>query len=153
MSNRRQDLIGKRYGRGVVTNFIGKDKYNCYVWELVCDCGNTYQTKTGNLNFGHVTSCGCYRNERVIENAKKATAATRMPLGVAAMRSVFKTYRKRALNRGLSFELTLEQFEKYTKMDCIYCGKPPSAFVNGIKKNGGTFTTASIELIRLLVTQ
>ena len=37
------------------------------------------------------------------------------------------SYRKSARKRGLVWELTDEDFERLTALDCFYCGQPPSA--------------------------
>jgi hypothetical protein len=39
-----------------------------------------------------------------------------------ALRSVYKSYRKRALDKSLPFELTLIQFNKLIQSTCVYCG-------------------------------
>jgi hypothetical protein len=137
MSDRRQQLIGKRFGRGIVTGFLGKlPVSNFYVWELICDCGNVYKSTTSNLNFGHVTSCGCYKLERVKENIKKATLANTMPLGIATFNELLRSYKKRAIEKGLCFELTQDQFEKLTKSNCVYCGQEPSGVYRANTRNG-----------------
>lgn len=53
------DMIGKRFGRGVVQKYA-YSRGRAKVWELLCDCGNTYYCDTGHLNNGHTVSCGCY---------------------------------------------------------------------------------------------
>ena len=35
----------------------------------MCDCGNEVQASTAKLNFGSVTSCGCAKRERIIEQS------------------------------------------------------------------------------------
>jgi len=57
-NNRRQDLVGKRFGKLTVLEYDrGKQKWKCR-----CDCGNhTYKT-TGHLNTDAV-SCGCRRKQ------------------------------------------------------------------------------------------
>lgn len=36
-----------------------------------------------------------------------------------------KIGKKNATNRNLSFELTIEQFTNFIKMNCFYCNSPP----------------------------
>ena len=53
----RRDLIGKRFGKLTVLEYIKVDGGNSK-WKCQCDCGNiTYKT-TGHLNAGSI-SCGC----------------------------------------------------------------------------------------------
>lgn len=64
LKNLRLDIIGKRFGKLVVTKFIGiHEKYKQTVWECKCDCGNTIQVLGSYLNLGKKTSCGCYKKE------------------------------------------------------------------------------------------
>lgn len=136
MSDRRQNLIGKRFGRGVVTRFAGQDKWKCHVWELVCDCGKLYKATTGNLNAGHVTSCGCYLIERVTENAKKATDAIRLPLGQAARHELYRSYLAHAKHLNIEFSITEDAFAELTKKDCVYCGSEPKTIYHMSGLNG-----------------
>lgn len=60
--SRYEDLIGKRYGRLVVTSLLPSDGRGHRRWVCRCDCGKIHTATTGNLNSGHVTSCGCHRS-------------------------------------------------------------------------------------------
>jgi len=57
------DLRGHRYGRLMVMKSLGKDKYNHYRWECLCDCGKKINLDTSTLRTGHTKSCGCLRKE------------------------------------------------------------------------------------------
>lgn len=61
---RKRIAVGDRFGRLVVRKKLGsngaKNVYRC-----LCDCGNTSNHTSGNLNKGTSQSCGCLRNERV----------------------------------------------------------------------------------------
>ncbi len=59
----KRDLIGKRFGRLVVTAEAGR-KNGRVVWECLCDCGSTTQKVGGDLLSGRCNSCGCIRAER-----------------------------------------------------------------------------------------
>lgn len=144
MSDRRQNLLGKRYGRGVVTSLLGKNKQNCFEWSLVCDCGNAYKATTSNLNAGHVRSCGCYSLEKVKENIKKASEKIRLPHGQSARNELFRSYQKRALDNGMAFEFNVEDFEKITQKPCCYCGALPSGI---FKAKTGNFIYNGIDRI------
>ena len=67
---RLNDLTGKRFGRLTVTARAEDAFYNekpYVVWECRCDCGNTTKVRAHNLTNHHVSSCGCYRDERKVE--------------------------------------------------------------------------------------
>lgn len=67
------DIIGKRFGRLVVTGFYeGNDKPQNKYLICQCDCGNTKIVQRNNLQSGNTISCGCYRKEKMKEvNSKK----------------------------------------------------------------------------------
>lgn len=48
------------------------------------------------------------------------------PIEQANARPVYRTYKKSAADRGLEFELSLEQFISLALSDCYYCGSKPS---------------------------
>ena len=56
-----QDLTGERYGRLLVISKTDKRRNKGVVWECKCDCGNTCERTTGELNAGRRLSCGCIR--------------------------------------------------------------------------------------------
>lgn len=57
-----ETLIGKRYGKLVVESLMPSDGSGHRRWICRCDCGKIHTATTGNLNSGHVTSCGCNRS-------------------------------------------------------------------------------------------
>lgn len=57
------NIIGYRYGSGVVIALHSKTKYGVR-WELKCDCGNKYYAISSNLNNKSTKSCGCYRSKK-----------------------------------------------------------------------------------------
>lgn len=64
-SEKRQDLVGKRFGRLTVVSLSDKrGKYGMLYWNCLCDCGNKVVTSSSNLKSGHSTSCGCITAEK-----------------------------------------------------------------------------------------
>lgn len=59
------DLTGQRFGRLVVVEEIGVDKYKNISWLCECDCGNFKEISSPDLRSGKTQSCGCLRNEIV----------------------------------------------------------------------------------------
>lgn len=54
------NLVGERFGRLLVVRlFERKSRY--FLWECLCDCGNTKIVQGGHL--GSTKSCGCLRKE------------------------------------------------------------------------------------------
>lgn len=64
-----KNKIGNKYGRLKVISRKGSDKYNNSIWECICDCGNLKTVPSHYLVTGRTKSCGCIRNERLIEMA------------------------------------------------------------------------------------
>ena len=58
----KKDLTGQRFGMLVAVRDVGK-KNRAYIWECVCDCGNTLHVRGAVLSNGHTKSCGCLRKE------------------------------------------------------------------------------------------
>ena len=56
------NIIGQKFGRLTVVrpSETRADHYVC-----VCDCGNKTTVRKDNLKSGRVSSCGCYRSERL----------------------------------------------------------------------------------------
>ena len=65
------DLTGQKFGRLTV---IKRDGYKAgrVAWLCSCECGNTITATQNNLSRGCTKSCGCLRNEKSAERAKKA---------------------------------------------------------------------------------
>jgi hypothetical protein len=58
---RGPDLTGRRFGRLTVIGLFGSN--NGKLWLCRCDCGQTHKARTGHLNAGAVTSCGCAQQD------------------------------------------------------------------------------------------
>lgn len=67
----KKDLIGMRFGRGIVIEKTNKRKKECIVWKLKCDCGKYYEQFSNNLTSGHCRSCGCLRQEANVKSGQK----------------------------------------------------------------------------------
>lgn len=64
-------MVGKRFGRLTITEFLGthkfSDKYYLHVVEAKCDCGLVDNYSAATIKVGHSLSCGCYAKERASE--------------------------------------------------------------------------------------
>jgi hypothetical protein len=107
------DLTGRRFERLlVVKETERKSKYRRY-WLCKCDCGNEVSVSQTHLISGHAKSCSCLRIER-----------TSVP--DSGFRGLLQRYQAAARTRGLSWELTEEQFRELTQSACYYTGRKPS---------------------------
>lgn len=60
---RVSDIKGMRFGRLVVISREGSTKRGQAKWRCLCDCGANSVAAAYNLKNGHITSCGCLRDE------------------------------------------------------------------------------------------
>lgn len=66
-----EELIGKRFGRLVVTGTSPRrNGYHAFVW-CQCDCGRRKEVEFSKLKNGETTSCGCFRYKVALTNFKK----------------------------------------------------------------------------------
>lgn len=63
------DRIGQRFGRLLVIAESQNRQGGQVHWFCKCDCGNIVEVRTGNLQSGNTTGCGCGRNGN--KNARK----------------------------------------------------------------------------------
>lgn len=68
MSRKAVDITGKRFGRLVALECVGKDKYGKALWLCKCDCGNEAVVAGSLLRRGTTQSCGCIANELRVKN-------------------------------------------------------------------------------------
>lgn len=129
-----ENLIGKRFGRLLVVEYVGlitrnKNPKRFSAWRCKCDCGNFKIIRHSGLVSGNSKSCGCFSRE--LGNKKQV-----MPDNMAARKRIYGNYKRDALDRGLEFSLTFEEFDKLIRSDCYYCGIQPNQSYKGLLKNG-----------------
>lgn len=122
MHGNTKDISNQRFGRLVVVRLGRQEQGRPRFWECLCDCGNRTEVVSTVLRQGRTKSCGCLSKEIKI----RANDVRRLPDGLAAARSIFRSYRTNAKRRSLDFCITEEDFLKITKEDCFYCGISPS---------------------------
>lgn len=70
-SNNKQELIGKKFGRLIITKILlEKDKDTYPLCECCCECGNVIIARINNIKSGNTRSCGCYKKEKIIEASR-----------------------------------------------------------------------------------
>lgn len=68
MSRKTADIIGKRFGRLVVTSKTDKKSSNgSYYYKCKCECGKEIDVNRSNLTSGATKSCGCFQKEKARE--------------------------------------------------------------------------------------
>ena len=114
---RGEDLTGRTFGRLVVTGRVLTDRRHTR-WACECSCGNTSVVRTHVLLDGTTRSCGCLARE--LARIRQA-----LPIEERELRRKFYRYRRCAINRGLSFELSKDEARQLFRSPCWYCGAAP----------------------------
>lgn len=86
--NRGKDLKGQRFGRLIVLERIGLDKFKQNIWKCRCDCGNEVTERANQLLSGKVRSCGCLKSEG--NNTRHGMCYTRL-------NSIYRKMKERCL--------------------------------------------------------
>lgn len=88
----RKHLVGRKFGRLIVLEFsrsvvmdfkCGRRTYP--LWKCLCDCGNTVEVKSENLNNGHTRSCGCMKDllgQRSVKHGMTETVEFKIWTGI-----------------------------------------------------------------------
>jgi len=126
MGGKVKNETGNRYGRLIVTKEAGRARWGNVLWRCVCDCGNMVVIRGSSLRSGNTKSCGCLRQEN----------PGMLPPGQANFNKTYLNYENHAKQRGLSFDLTKEDFSFLTKMNCFYCGAKPGQVARKKRCNG-----------------
>jgi hypothetical protein len=92
-TNKRSNLIGKKFGKILVIKISNKKKNRGFLWECLCECGKTCYDTTQNLKTGHRISCGCSRKDRTNLIGLKSNMLT--VVEYAGTRSYDKTHSER----------------------------------------------------------
>jgi len=115
------DLKEQRFGKLVVKEMSGKNKYNSVLWLCDCDCGKKNVTVNGaNLRRGFTTSCGCKVKEQISKIAKHNQKYFNFDRRlIKPFYSQFLGYIK---HDKYNCELNYDKFEKLILEPCYYCG-------------------------------
>lgn len=122
-----KDFSGRRFGRLVVKTFHRMTEDHVSEWLCQCDCGNEKIVDIAHLG-RHTNSCGCLAKENKIARLKKSwkTKFLSEKPSYAALNAIYRYYVEGAYRRGLSFELTKDEFENIIQLNCFYCNCEPS---------------------------
>ena len=62
--------IGQRFNRLKVIKFVGKNHIGHYLWQCICDCGNSTIARGASLKCGYKKSCGCLNKPHGFSKSK-----------------------------------------------------------------------------------
>lgn len=117
------NLVGKRFGRLVILEFVRTDKYYNPTWLAECDCGNVVMVRGKNICNGHTQSCGCLKKDKHTKHGLTRTKLYRTHQGIIQRCNNPKApgYHNYG-GRGIIISEELLSFTRF----CEEVGEPPS---------------------------
>jgi hypothetical protein len=114
------DLIGRKFSHLTVVQGLGiPEGKKGFRWLCVCDCGAKVNRMASSL----------LRSRHRYQSCKRcAQNSYRLPPGEVSWNCHYASYIHGARSRGLTFEVTLEQFKQLCALNCHYCGKAPEPY-------------------------
>lgn len=114
---RIKNIVGQKFGTLTVIGPYFKEKSSdgkrVYIlWPVRCDCGVEKYMRRCNLLTAK--SCGCKSPHPPVQKYKNRTAALE--------KKIFNTYKKKAKERFIEFDLTIKDFVLLIYNECGYCG-------------------------------
>jgi 5-methylcytosine-specific restriction endonuclease McrA len=133
---KRANLIGKKFGMLTVIDGYHDEEKHQIIWLCKCDCGNNKTVKARGIDLknGHVKSCTCLKARRLRE-------------GESAFNRLYDTYKRRAIQKGISFNLSKERFKEITSKNCFYCGVEPKQKAHATKRIFGDYVYNGVDKI------
>ncbi len=121
--------IGKKINKLTILRIVKRDvnpeipesRKRRNLYECECDCGNITIIWPAKLLKGKTKSCGCY----TIENFIKRNKSKKLHDGESAKRSLIRSYKSNARNKGYTFNLTDDECTFLFKQNCHYCNAVP----------------------------
>lgn len=138
------NLIGRRFEKLIVHNFIRINERNLAVWNCICDCGGQRMTTGESLKRKYAKSCGCLQNGRIKGNKHHLWR------GHGEIHQwTFNKIKHSAIKRKINFDLTIQQiWDLFLKQErkCAISGVDIE-FCKATTKNQRTEGTASLDRI------
>lgn len=91
----KDDLIGRRFDRLTVVEFVGRDLGGRSRWRCRCDCGGESIADGYNLKSGQVRSCGC------LQRAAAREAVTRHGMSDSRLYRIWSGMHQRCENQNM----------------------------------------------------
>lgn len=133
------DLTNQKFGRLTAIS-PSHSVHNVGVyWNCICECGKSTSVPAGNLRCGNTKSCGCLKIEKFL-------ARTRKKFGESSFNMFVGRYKETSKKRGLSFELSLDEFRALTSSNCFYCGALPDKLYSH-KRSYGAYAYNGIDRV------
>ena len=113
----RKNIIGKKFGRLRVVEYIGPDSRGRSVMRCTCDCGNQKNAHIGALRSGDAKSCGCITREN------NATRAAKHNSSYTKLYKVWRHIKDRCFNENT------ENYKHYGGRGITMCSEWKDSFI------------------------
>lgn len=128
-----QDISGQRFGNLIaLTRLNFHTKNRGYLWECLCDCGNTTEVCITDLKTGNTTSCGCRKKSLGETNIGILLLNLKIPFETQKSFSNLKNYLN---NRLLKFDFYLPNENILIEFDGSQHYKQTNFTTDGTIKN------------------
>jgi hypothetical protein len=74
-----QNLVGQKFNKLTVIEYIGKVPSGQSKWRCACDCGNQHDAVGSHLKTGNIKSCGCLISSENRKNRATRHGGTKTP--------------------------------------------------------------------------
>lgn len=113
-------MQNRKYKKGDVVNYWTIKEYDPINKKYICICICGNESKVSSSSLGRVSkSCGCMQKEKRIKSIKENGF-------ISIKNKIYDNYKRSALKRNYSFELTKEEFNIITSQKCYYCKSEPN---------------------------
>lgn len=136
-------MIGQTFNRLTILECVGTNKFRRKQYLCQCSCGTQKILDGQSIKQGSTKSCGCWKIE---SDRTKIPGNTLKGKNDSTINSLFSRYKKEALKRNLTFNLTREYFENLLRSCCHYCGIEHSNTRN-VRKNAPDFKYNGIDRV------
>jgi len=129
----RKDISGKKFGKLIAIQDVGKDPNDNVKWKCLCHCGNKIVATIGSLTSGHTQSCGCG-----IYQYKKGKYNYRWKGFQDIPIRYWHNIKNMALKRKIDFNISIEDaWEVYINQNkrCVYINEIIPFSVDSSLKN------------------
>jgi len=121
------DLTRRRFGKLIIIEQTGKDRWGNYCWLCQCDCGTEKIIRGSSLRNGDTKSCGCLNSEKIIRRQTRH--------GHSGRNGKFKTYRSWDDMKQRCINLNHKYYKDYSGREITVC-KRWLEFSNFLKDMG-----------------
>ena len=116
---------GFKINKLTVIGFDHKDKRYRHYYLFKCDCGKSKIIHGAAVISGNTKSCGCLSSEN---HRNRHTEMIKTKQGTKT--AIYLQYKRHAISRGYSFNLSKDELISISQQNCFYCGEEP----NNLKK-------------------